>query len=115
MYISNIECMHNTKNTELNIYQVHQLKLIKKVSIDSTIVMILQLSIFNLHTTVRCFTELISLSIKTNISDPLRAKKTFIKKKLGHTAVSAIKDSSVTLYIWQKKPEENTVYLKILT
>ena len=29
--------------------------------------------------------------------DPLRAKKTFIRKKLGHTAVSAIKDSSVTL------------------
>ena len=40
--------MHNTKNTELNIYQVHQLKLIKKVSINSIIVMILQLSIFNL-------------------------------------------------------------------
>ena len=29
--------------------------------------------------------------------DPLRAKKIFIKKKLGHTAVSAIKASSVTL------------------
>ena len=29
--------------------------------------------------------------------DPLRAKKTFIRKKLGHTAVSAIKASSVTL------------------
>ena len=47
--------------------------------------------------------------------DPLRAKKTFIRKKLGHTAVSAIKASSVTLQIWQKEPEENTVYLKILT
>ena len=47
--------------------------------------------------------------------DPLRAKKTFSRKKLGHTAVSAIKASSVTLYIWQKEPEENTVYLKILT
>ena len=29
--------------------------------------------------------------------DPLRAKKIFIRKKLGHTAVSAIKASSVTL------------------
>ena len=29
--------------------------------------------------------------------DPLRAKKTFIRKKFGHTAVSAIKASSVTL------------------
>ena len=29
--------------------------------------------------------------------DPLRAKKTFIRKKLGHTAVSASKASSVTL------------------
>ena len=27
--------------------------------------------------------------------DPLRAKKTFIRKKLGHTMVSAIKASSV--------------------
>ena len=46
--------------------------------------------------------------------DPLRAKKIFIRKKLGHTAVSAIKALSVTLLIWQKEPEENTVYLKIL-
>ena len=29
--------------------------------------------------------------------DPLRAKTTFIRKKFGHTAVSAIKASSVTL------------------
>ena len=29
--------------------------------------------------------------------DPLRAKKTFIRKKLGHTTLSAIKASSVTL------------------
>ena len=29
--------------------------------------------------------------------DPLRAKKIFIRKKLGHTAVSAIKALSVTL------------------
>ena len=28
---------------------------------------------------------------------PLRAKKTFIRKNMGHTAVSAIKASSVTL------------------
>ena len=47
--------------------------------------------------------------------DPLRAKKIFIRKKLGHTAVSAIKASSVTLQIWQKEPVENTVNLQILT
>ena len=29
--------------------------------------------------------------------DPLRAKKTFIRKKLGHTMVSAIKASLATL------------------
>ena len=29
--------------------------------------------------------------------DPLRAKKTFIRKKFGHTAVSAIKASLVAL------------------
>ena len=29
--------------------------------------------------------------------DPLRAKKKFIRKKLGHAAVSAIQASSVTL------------------
>ena len=29
--------------------------------------------------------------------DPLRAKNAFIKKKLGHTAVSATQASSVTL------------------
>ena len=46
--------------------------------------------------------------------DPLRAKKTFIRKKLGHTMVSAIKASSVTLKIWQKEPKENTVNLQIL-
>ena len=47
--------------------------------------------------------------------DPLRAKKTFISNKLGHTAVSAIKASSVTLEIWQKEPEDNAVNLQILT
>ena len=46
--------------------------------------------------------------------DPLRAKKTFIRKKLGHTAVSAIKDSSVTLNLAEGAREENTVYLKKL-
>ena len=35
--------------------------------------------------------------IKMKSLDPLRAKKIFIRKKLGHTAVSAIKASSVTL------------------
>ena len=39
--------------------------------------------------------------------DPLRAKKKIIRKKLGHTMVSAIKASSVTLLFWQKDPEEN--------
>ena len=29
--------------------------------------------------------------------DPLRAKKTFMRKKLGQTPISAIKASSVTL------------------
>ena len=47
--------------------------------------------------------------------DPLRAKKTFNRKKLSYTAVLASKASSVTLLTWQKEPEENTVYLKILT
>ena len=37
--------------------------------------------------------------------DPLRAKKTFNIKKLGHTMVSVIKASSVTLSIWQKVPD----------
>ena len=46
--------------------------------------------------------------------DPLRAKKTFIRKKFGHTAVSAIKALSVTLSIWQKGSEKNIVYLQIL-
>ena len=46
--------------------------------------------------------------------DPLRAKKTFIRKKLSHIMVSALKASSVTLYIWQKEPEENTVNLQFL-
>ena len=45
--------------------------------------------------------------------DHLRSKKTFIRKKLGHTMVSAIKASSVT-FIWQKEPEENTVNLQSL-
>ena len=45
--------------------------------------------------------------------DPLRAKKALIRKKLGHTAVSAIKASSVTL--WQKEPDDNAVNLQILT
>ena len=41
--------------------------------------------------------------------------KTFIRTKLGHTAVSAIKASSVTLKTWQKEPVENTVNLQVLT
>ena len=35
-----------------------------------------------------------------------------MRKKLGHTAVSAIKVSSVTLLIWQKEPEDNAVNLQ---
>ena len=38
--------------------------------------------------------------------DPLRAKKTFIRKKLGHAMVFVIKASSVTIQIWQKEPEK---------
>ena len=45
----------------------------------------------------------------------LRAKKIFIRQKLGVTAVSAIKASSVTLLTWQKEPVENTVNLQFLT
>ena len=45
--------------------------------------------------------------------DPLRAKKTFIRKKLDHSMVSAIKASLVTL-IWQKEPEGYTVNLQFL-
>ena len=38
-----------------------------------------------------------SMQIIMKKLDPLRAKRTFMRKKLGHTAVSAIKASSVTL------------------
>ena len=41
-----------------------------------------------------------------------KSKKTFIRKKLGHTAVSAIQASSVTLLIWQKEPEEKLLICK---
>ena len=54
----------------------------------------------------------IVLQIIMKSLDPLRAKKIFIRKKLGHTAVSAIKASSVTLQTWQKEPVENTVNLQ---
>ena len=37
------------------------------------------------------------LQIIVKSLDPLRAKETFIRKKLCHTMVSAIKASSVTL------------------
>ena len=47
--------------------------------------------------------------------DPLRAKKTFIRKKLGHSAVSAIKASSGNLKNRQMEPEDNAVNLHILT
>ena len=49
------------------------------------------LSLINLMLIVR------TLSIIIKSFDHLRAKKTFIGKKLGHTMVSAIKASSVTL------------------
>ena len=39
----------------------------------------------------------VCISIIIKSLDPLKAKKTFVRKKLGHTAVSAIKASSVTL------------------
>ena len=38
-----------------------------------------------------------------------------MRKKIGHTAVLAIKASSVTLTWQKKKPEKNTVILEILT
>ena len=41
--------------------------------------------------------KLFALQIIMKSLDPLRAKKIFIRKKLGHTAVSAIKASSVAL------------------
>ena len=41
--------------------------------------------------------ELVYTIIIIKSLDLLRAKKTFIRKKLGHTMVSAIKASSVTL------------------
>ena len=43
--------------------------------------------------------------------DPLRAKKTFIRKKLGHTAVSAIKASSVTPINLAKGAREKILYI----
>ena len=42
-----------------------------------------------------------------------KSKENIHKKKLGHTVVSAIQASSVTLLIWQKEPEEKTVNLQI--
>ena len=41
--------------------------------------------------------EDIMLNTNNKSLDPLRANEAFIRKKLGHTAVSAIKASSVTL------------------
>ena len=49
------------------------------------------------ETKISCYNLLMTYSIILKSLDPLRAKKTFIRKKLGHTAVSAIKASSVTL------------------
>ena len=59
--------------------------------------------------------KLIYMQIIMKRLDPLRAKKIFIRKKLGHSAVSAIKASSMTLQTWQKEPVENTVNLQFLT
>ena len=42
-----------------------------------------------------------ALQIIIKSLDPLRAKKTFITKKLGHTMASAIKASSVTLCLYK--------------
>ena len=39
----------------------------------------------------------ILLQVIMKFLDPLKAKKIFIRKKFGHTAVLAIKASSVTL------------------
>ena len=57
-------------------------------------------------------------AVTTNNNEKFRSfksKENIIRKKLGHTAVSAIKASSVTLKTWQKEPVENTVYLQLLT
>ena len=43
-----------------------------------------------------------------------KSKENIHKKEVGHTRVSAIKASSVTLKIWQKELEENTVNLQVL-
>ena len=64
------------------------------------------------HQTLSINRALITTANNNKSLDPLRAKKTFIRKKLGHTAVSAIQASSVTLYIWQKEPEEKAVICK---
>ena len=48
-------------------------------------------------TTTHCLCILYQIGMIIKGLYPLRAKKTFIRKKLGHTAVSAIKASSVTL------------------
>ena len=45
----------------------------------------------------KCYFSIEKCEIIIKSLDPLRAKKTFIRKKLGHTAVLAIKSSSVTL------------------
>ena len=51
-----------------------------------------------LHTKSICIDlDIVLRHIIMKSSDPLRANKIFIRKKLGHTAVSAIKASSVTL------------------
>ena len=42
-----------------------------------------------------------------NKTDPLRAVSIFVRKVMGHTAVSAIQASSVTLKIWQHGAKEN--------
>ena len=43
------------------------------------------------------FQRTLNIANNNKILDPLRAKKTFIRKKMGHTAVSAIQASSVAL------------------
>ena len=48
-------------------------------------------------TSLKTFISKSSFEIIIKSLDPLRAKKTFIRRKLGHTMVSAIKASSVTL------------------
>ena len=57
-------------------------------------------------------------AVTTNNNEKFRSfksKENIDKKEVGHTTVSAIKASLVTIQTWQKEPVENTVKLQFLT